>query len=153
MRTILGHRSWSEQEILAFFDKGSFTMCSLPHDRYHRVQTICAKLKRCGLIEKIGRTETGVNYVAKPEYHQWRADVSAGKATSSIDKLFKLQHPPKLLRHVCRQCNTSFETFNFEQRLCSKQCKLKAKAAGWDVARSTEKTSRLQPPAGLIPAD
>ena len=149
MKTILGHRSWSEQEILAFFDKGSFTMCSLPHYRYDRVQAVCAKLKRCGLIDKVGRTETGVNYVAKPEYHQWRQDVAAGKATSSLDKLFKLQHPPKLLRHVCRQCGGEFETSNFKQRLCSKACKLKAKAAAWTASRP----SLVQPPAGLRPAD
>ena len=59
MKNILGHRSWNEQEVLAFFDKGSFTMCSLPHYRYARVQEICGNLKRCGLIERGRQNRNG----------------------------------------------------------------------------------------------
>ena len=127
MKNILGHKSWSEQEVLTFFDKGSFTMCSLPHYRYERVQAVCASLKRCGLIEKCGRTETGVNYVTKPEYHQWRLDVVAGIAPASLEKLFKQQHPPKLLKRRCRQCKSEIETFIHTQKFCSKACKIESK--------------------------
>jgi hypothetical protein len=122
MRTILGHRSWNEQEILAFFDKGGFTMCTLPHYRYQRVRMICGNLKRCGLIEKVGGTETSVNYAAKPEYHQWRQDVKEGKAPASLDKLYKLKNPPKVRKRTCRYCHAEFETFNHAQKSCSKAC-------------------------------
>jgi hypothetical protein len=128
MKDILGHRSWSEQEILAFFDNDSFTMCSLPHYRYQRVQMVCGNLKRCGLIGKVGSTETGINYAAKPEYHQWRQDVAAGKATGNLNKLFKLMNPPRLLTRTCHQCDIKFETFNHVQKFCSKKCKSEAKA-------------------------
>ena len=129
MKNILGHRSWSEQEILAFFDAETFTMCSLPHYRYQRVQSVCGKLKRCGLIERTGSTETGVSYVAKPEYHQWRRDVAEGKATGSLDKLFKLQHPPKLLKKTCPHCHVKFETYNRQQKYHTAECNRLARIA------------------------
>lgn len=122
MKDILGHKSWDEQEVLAFFDKGAFTMCNLPHYRYHRVQSICASLKSCGLIEKVGGTETSVNYVATPEYHQWRLDVAAGKAPGSPAKLFKLKNPPRLLTKRCLHCRSEYETYHRPQKFCSKQC-------------------------------
>ncbi len=103
-------------------------MCRLPHYRYHRVQAVCGNLKRCGLIEKVGGTETGVNYAAKPEYHQWRQDVAEGKATSSLDKLFKQMNPPRLLNRTCQQCHAKFETFNHAQKFCTKKCKCEPKA-------------------------
>lgn len=123
MRNVLGHRSWSEQELLSFFDKGTFTMCKLPHYRYRKIQLVCGKLKACGLIEKVGSDETGVNYVAKPEYHQWRKDVLEGKVTPSLDKLFKIMNPPRLLKRSCRQCRAEFQTFQHAQKFCSKECK------------------------------
>ena len=127
MKTILGHRSWNEQEVLAFFDQGSFTMCSLPHHRYQRVQMICANLKRCKLIEKVGRTETSINYAARPAYHQWRRDVAVGKAPGSLRKLFRKMNPPRLLKRKCHHCHGGFKTLHFEQMFCSNQCKVEAK--------------------------
>lgn len=134
MKTILGHRSWNEQEVLAFFDQGSFTMCSLPHYRYQRVQMVCANLKRCGLIEKAGRTETSINYVARPDYHQWRRDVAVGKAPSSLQKLFRVMNPPRLLKRRCHHCHEEFETLIFQQKFCSNRCKVEAKAVTRRVA-------------------
>jgi hypothetical protein len=121
MKNILGHRSWNEEEVLAFFDKGSFTMCRLPHYRYQRVQRVCAELRACGLIEKVGGTETSVNYVAKPEYHQWRKNVAAGTSASSLRKLLKIKNAPKLLKRACLHCNVEFETFNHQQKFCTRQ--------------------------------
>ena len=127
MKDILGHRSWNEQEMLAFFDKGSFTMCRLPHYRYQRVQGVCAQLKACGFIKKVGGNEAGVNYAATPEYHQWRNEVAAGKVTGSLRKLFKLMNPPKLLGRTCQHCRTEYETFNHNQKFCSPPCKNEAR--------------------------
>ncbi|OJW23084.1 MAG: hypothetical protein BGO49_28550 [Planctomycetales bacterium 71-10] len=123
MYNILGHRSWNEQEILAFFDQGSFTMCSLPHYRYQRVQMVCGKLKSCGLIEKVGRTETAVNYAAKAEYHQWRRDVKEGRAPGSLAKLVKLKNPPKRVKRKCRHCGAEFATYNPADKSCSRTCR------------------------------
>lgn len=134
MKDILGHKSWNEAEIYDFFDKGSFTMCSLPHYRYQRVQLVCGRLKRCGFIERAGSTETSVNYSAKPEYHQWRKDVAEGNATSSLDKLFKQLHPPKLLTRTCNHCQAKMETFNHKQKFCSKKCKSEANIKRQEIA-------------------
>lgn len=63
MKDILGHRSWNRFEVLAFLGRsGTFTMCSLPHYRYDGVKAICRDLKRKGLIEESGRTDTSINW-------------------------------------------------------------------------------------------
>lgn len=123
MKNILGHKSWSEEEILSFFDKGNFTMCSLPHYRYNRVRAICANLKRCGLIKKIDLTQTGVNYIATPEFHKWRSDVANGLATSSLQKLYKLLNPPVSRTKSCEGCGNNYETFDRQQRFCKSECR------------------------------
>ena len=102
-------------------------MCRLSHYRYQRVQSVCVQLKACGLITKVGGTETGVNYVATPAYHQWRQEVAAGKAPGSLRKLFKLLNPPRLLARTCKHCHARYETFNHVQKFCSPKCKSGAK--------------------------
>ncbi len=89
MRDILGHRSWNREEVYAFFDKGSFTMCSLPHYRYDREKQICGQLRRCGLIVKTGKTDTCINYKSTLLYHVWRAQVKAGFENGDLNKLYK----------------------------------------------------------------
>lgn len=72
MKEILGHKSWNRGEIIAILRRsGNFTMCSLPHSRYQRVKEICRDMERSGWIEKVGKTETSVNFKATVAFREW----------------------------------------------------------------------------------
>lgn len=49
----------------------NFTMCSLPHYRYARVQSICKQLRKKKLIKPSGYTETGINFVPTSLFDLW----------------------------------------------------------------------------------
>lgn len=75
MRNILGHKSWSKDEIVEILcNHGTFTMCNLPHYRYDSVKDSCRDLKKHGFIRKAGSTSTGVSFVVTDIFLQWRQE-------------------------------------------------------------------------------
>jgi hypothetical protein len=92
MRTIRNHRSWHEAEVIAHLQQtGTFTCCTLPHERYQRVQAICGKLHRLGLIAKTGRTPTSLNFAVTPLFRVWQEAVERGDTTVGPVKWVKLR--------------------------------------------------------------
>jgi hypothetical protein len=79
MQNIRGHKSWNEEEIIQILcQHGEFTMCTLPHDRYTRVQGICRKLKALGLIQGAGKAPNGINYTITDLFKTWRQEHASG---------------------------------------------------------------------------
>lgn len=123
MREILGHKSYNETEIIGFLKRDkNFTMCRLPHYRYQRVQFICGELKRMGFIKKSGSTETGVNYIPTELFEKWIKLQEAGEFLGGYKKYYKMLNPKKPKVKICKNCQNSFETINYQQVFCKKEC-------------------------------
>lgn len=123
MREILGHKSYNEAEIIEFLKSNkNFTMCKLPHYRYQRVQSVCAELKMMGFIKKSGSTETGVSYVPTELFGEWIKLQEAGQFLGGYKKYYKMLNPKKPKVKICKLCQSFFETINYQQVFCQKEC-------------------------------
>lgn len=90
MKNILGHKSWNRGEIIDMLKRTrTFTMCSLPHYRYARVQDICSQLRKRGLIRKSGSTETGINFVPTSLFDIWADEYEACETHLGLWEWFK----------------------------------------------------------------
>lgn len=79
MRNILGHKAWSFDEIVYIFkDKGMFTMCDLPHQRYDRVKGHCHRLKKAKLIVKHRDGPNCVHWVQTKLFERWVIEQDLG---------------------------------------------------------------------------
>ena len=120
MKNILGHNSWNEQELVAIFQRGTYTMPNLPHYRYQRVKSFCADMRSMGLIKKVGACDTGINYVPTEKF---AAFVESGLTLRAYAKMLKKQKPPRIFKRKCRECDSDFESLLHLQRLCSVECR------------------------------
>ncbi len=131
MKNILGHKSWSMEEIVGLLSNGGgYTCPTLPHYRYDRVKDTCKKLMKYGLVKKTGRTQCGVNLAPTEKFKQWEKDLKEGVTNKGVIKWAKeKQPPPPLLTLTCKQCGDKFETLNYQTKYCGKTCKAIAKRA------------------------
>ena len=57
--------STSFKHLFDLLNKGTCTVCTLPHYRYQTLACLADNLKNMGWIVETGRTKTSVNYVQK----------------------------------------------------------------------------------------
>lgn len=92
MKNILGHKSWNFEEVVYILTKGGvFCMCRLPHYRFRPVQGHCARLRKAGLIQKTGATDTGINYKATALFRRWKVERELGITDLGVIKWAKIK--------------------------------------------------------------
>lgn len=131
MKDILGHKSWTKDELIDILCKtGTYTCPTLPHYRYDRVKGICRDLMKRGFLKKSGKTDTGINLIVTDFFKQWQEDFKNGKTPLSpikYHKKIKAENAVLLKKRQCKTCKEEYEPSQINQKFCSKQCKRKSK--------------------------
>lgn len=90
MRKIKGHRAWSFEEVIGLFKRDKmFTMCDLPHYRYDRVRGHCKRLRKMGMIQRRGFSDTAVHWVITDLFKRWMIEQDLGITDLGVVKWAK----------------------------------------------------------------
>ena len=127
MREIKTHTHRNLDEIMTVLEKtGSFTApLGLPHWRYDGTRRNCHVLCEAGLMARKTKQDIHVHFSRGSNFERW---LNEGKPPAKdlcnlIKKERKLANPPKPRTKICVDCGVKFQTINFQQKRCKKNCK------------------------------
>jgi hypothetical protein len=94
VKDILGHKSRSLDEIVEILRRqGTYTCPTLPHYRYDRVKSACARLRRAQLLAVSGRNAVSVNLVVTGLFLEWQTASASGETALGPLKWAKIGVP------------------------------------------------------------